>query len=307
MYNAHQKLDAPLPDENSYLEKFGGKTYSATKLMEACVDFIKTNPKDQPFFLYYAPTLPHVALQTPTEWVNKFPKDWDAKPYLGANGYLPNFRPRATYAAMIAYLDHTVGEILSAVDAAGTSQNTLIIFTSDNGAVDKVGGADREFFKSNGPLRAGKMSIYEGGIRVPFVARWPGKIKPGSASSHTLVCYDAMATLCEAIGVRAPKGDGMSYLPALLGQKQRARSHVYFEYPEASAMQAVIFGKYKAVRPMLNKDPNLIEVYDLEADSSEADNLAPSRPDLVRQGLEIMIREHTANKDFPLGLVDTTK
>ncbi|HLP00046.1 MAG TPA: sulfatase-like hydrolase/transferase, partial [Fimbriimonas sp.] len=164
VYNAHQKLTTPLSTENEYYERYGGKTYAPRKISAACVDFINDKQQGQPFFLYYAPTLPHVALQAPQEWVDRFPKEWDEKPYLGQNGYLPCARPRATYAAMVAYLDWTVGEIMKALEATGEAENTLLIFTSDNGAVSNVGGTDLPFFNSNGGLRAGKMSLYEGGI-----------------------------------------------------------------------------------------------------------------------------------------------
>ncbi|MCE9558367.1 MAG: sulfatase-like hydrolase/transferase, partial [Armatimonadetes bacterium] len=192
---------------------------------------------------------------------------------------------------------------LKYLDATGKKDTTLIIFTSDNGATN-VGGADRDFFESNGGLRAGKMSLYEGGIRVPMIARWPGKIPANSTRSDVVTCFDAMATLCEAAGVTAPKRDSLSYLPALTGNKQPGRPFVYFEYPEASAMQAVIFGRYKAIRPNLKEDVGLIELYDLDADPGESTDLSKIRPELVREALRIMGREHVPNPDFPLGKLD---
>ncbi|MBX3117923.1 MAG: arylsulfatase [Fimbriimonadaceae bacterium] len=304
-YNAHQKIDAPLATAEEYEERFGGKDYAPERMMDACTAFIKSS-KSRPFFLYYAPVLPHVALQAPREWVEKFPKEWDPAPYLGQSGYLPNLRPRATYAAMIAYLDHTVGEILKALEVSGTKDNTLVIFTSDNGATFN-GGVDREFFESNGILRAGKMSLYEGGIRVPFVASWPGKIQPGTTSDHVSVCYDALATLCDVTGVRAPKNDGLSYAKALVGKSSAKRDYVYFEYPEAASMQAVIFGDLKAIKPNLKGNPDLIEVYDLSVDPGEKRNIASARPDVVRRALEVLKKEHVQNRDFPLPGVDAAK
>lgn len=303
VFSAHQKVDLPLASESDYETRYGGPAYSAEKLMDECVSFVKKSD-NRPFFLYYAPTLPHVALQAPKAWVDRFPHEWDTGPYLGQNGYLPCARPRATYAAMIAYLDHTVGQIMRALDETGRTQDTLVIFTSDNGAVDKVGGVDGSFFQSNGGLRAGKMSLYEGGIRVPFLARWPGHISPGSTGNHALACYDAMATLCEVAGVRAPKNDGLSYLAALTGQKQRDRPFLYFEYPEASAMQVVMMGQWKAIRPDLKRNPGKIELYDLSADRGESKDLASERPDLVRRAKSLMKREHQPNPDFPLGQID---
>lgn len=303
VYNAHQKIDAALPSEDDYYARYGGKTYSATRLMEECRAFI-AGSKGGPFFLYYAPTLPHVALQAPREWVDKFPKSWDDKPYLGQGGYLPNARPRATYAAMIAYLDFTVGAVLQELQKQGVDRNTLVIFTSDNGAAFN-GGVDRPFFRSNGPLRDGKMSLYEGGIRVPFVARWPGVVAPGRTVDVPIVSFDSYATLAEVAGLRPGRTDGRSYRPALLGQQMPEREELYFEYPEANSQQAVIFeGRWKVIRPNLKSKPNLIEVYDLRRDIGEQNDLSSTRPDLVKRGLEAMKRSHRRNTDFPLPGVD---
>lgn len=304
-FDAHQKIDAPLTSDAEYEERYGGEVYAPERQMLACADFIKSS-KGKPFFLYYAPTLPHVALQAPKAWVDKFPREWDTKPYLGDKGYLPNARPRATYAAMIAYLDFTVGQIVNELVKQGLKDNTLIIFTSDNGASFN-GGMDREFFQSNGILRAGKMSLYEGGIRVPFVAAWPGHIRPGSTSDHISVCFDAMATICEVAGTVAPKNDGQSYVNALYGRPAMKREYVYFEYPEATSMQAVIFGEMKAIKPNLKEKPDLIEVYNLRTDPSEKKDIASEHPDLVKRALAILKTEHRSNRDFPLPGVDRAK
>lgn len=303
LFSAHQKIETALTSEEEYYQRFGGATFAAERMMKESVKFIQTSAGKSPFFLYYAPTLPHVALQAPKEWVDRFPKSWDEVPYLGQRGYLPTARPRATYAAMIAYLDHTVGEILKAIENSGTANNTLVIFTSDNGATT-AGGASQEFFQSNGALRAGKMSLYEGGVRVPFLASWPGKIKSKSVSKEPIVCFDSFATLAEAGGIASPKSDGRSYLPILLGKTALTREEIYFEYPEASAMQSVLLGKFKVIRPDLKKNPERVEVYDLDADPGEGNNLASQRSDLVSVGLERMRKLHRPNKTFPLGMID---
>ena len=302
-FSAHQRIDTPLAKDEDYYEKYQGKTYSATRLMEECQGFIRS-AKDKPFFLYYAPTLPHVALQAPPEWIDRFPREWDPTPYLGKGGYLPTPRPRATYAAMIAYFDYTVGEIVRTLEETGTADNTLIIVTSDNGPTF-AGGVDAKFFDSTGGLRGGKMNLYEGGIRMPFVAAWPGHIKPGSTSGHVNVCYDAFATLCEAAGVRAIKSDGLSYLPALLGRHQPDRDYVYFEYPESSSMQAVIFENVKVIRPNLSKNPDKFEVYDLATDPKESNDLSSTRQDLVDKARRVFVKEHVRNNTFPLPGVDS--
>lgn len=303
LFSAHQKITSPLSSEDEYYSKFTGPVFAGQRLMEESVRFVKLNAGKQPFFLYYAPTLPHVALQAPREWVDRFPKEWDDKPYLGERSYLPTQRPHATYAAMIAYLDHTVGEILKAVESTGQLENTLIIFTSDNGATT-AGGAGQLFFQSNGNLRAGKMSLYEGGVRVPFLASWKGKIQPGTESKQTIVAYDAFATLASVAGVKAPKTDGISYLPALLGRTQPARPFTYFEYPEASAMQSILLGDMKVIRPDLKKNPDKVELYDLSKDPSESNNIAADHPKFVEEALQKMKALHKPNETFPLGVID---
>lgn len=303
VFSAHQKIAAPLESEEEYRRRYAGQTYAPAKMTEHCLQFIKES-KGKPFFLYYAPTIPHVALQAPQDWIDKFPRSWDPKPYLGDQGYLPSARPRATYAAMIAFLDDSVGQIMASLDKLGLADNTLIVFTSDNGATFN-GGMDREFFRSNGDLRDGKMSVYDGGIREPFVARWPGHIQPGSTTDHFAVAYDSFATLCDAAGLAAPKTDGTSYLPSLTGRKQAARGWMYFEYPEAAVQQAVFLReRWKVVRPDLTKKANVTELYDIVADPSEKHELAAQHPDIVAEGLRLMAAQHVPNKDFPLGKVD---
>lgn len=302
--NPHQRIAEPLASEEEYAVRFGGRDYSGEKLMDASVRFIREN-RTRPFFLYYAPILPHLALQAPQEYVDRYPREWDVKPYLGEAGYVPNPRPRATYAAMIEYLDMTVGAIVAEIEKHGLRSNTLIVFTSDNGATFS-GGVDREFFNSNGGLRGAKMSLYEGGIRVPMIASWPGRIEKGSVSDQPVATYDTLATFAELTKAKAPRNDGTSYLPALLGKPMKARSHLYFEYPEADSMQAVIFGDLKAIRPKLKADSSRIEIYDLKADPAETRDLASARPDLAKRALEVMRREHVPNPNFPLPGVDKT-
>ncbi len=302
VFNAHQKIAEPLATEDEYYTRYTGPQFAPQKMADACIEFIGKHAKS-PFFLYFAPTLPHAALQAPREWVDKFPREWDEKPYLGNQGYLPNPRPHATYAAMIAYLDFSVGRIMKELDQKGLKDNTLIIFTSDNGATFN-GGVDRAFFQSNGVLRDGKMSVYEGGIRVPFVARWPGRISPNTTIASPATAYDTMASLAEVAGKVGPKGDGLSYLPTLCGKTPPKREFLYFEYPEANSQQAVIFGRYKAVKPNLKKTPNRIEIYDLESDPGEKTDLATKRPDLIQRALRVLQSEHVMNPNFPLPGVD---
>lgn len=303
LFPAHQRINEPLANEQLYYDRYTANTWSPAKLTEACLSFIR-NTEEQPFFLHYAPTIPHVALQAPRNLVDAFPSSWDREPYLGDHSYLPNARPRATYAAMIAYLDESVGRIVGELEANGLTQNTLIIFTSDNGP-SNAGGADPDFFQSSGGLRSGKSSLYEGGIRMPFIARWPNKIAPGTTSDSTSSAYDMVASFCQILKVGAPKTDGRSILPALLGEDQ-SREWLYFEYPEGKASQAVILdSRWKVIKPNLKEKPDLVELYDLQKDPTERHDLAGNHPDLIEKGLSLMKRQHRANKEFPLVGVDT--
>lgn len=304
VFNPHQRIQEPLPSAEDYDARFGGATYAPAKMAEACRSFIRRS-KDKPFFLYYAPTLPHAALQAPREWVDRFPREWDKKHYLGEQGYLPHDRPLAAYAAMIAYLDFTVGEIVKELESNGLDRNTLIVFTSDNGATFN-GGVNRVFFQSNGVLREGKTTAYEGGIRVPLVARWPGKIPAGATSKAIANSYDSFATLAEVAGLKArgQSGGGLSYLPALTGKPQPKREFMYVEYPEAASQRVVMFERYKVIWPTLKKDAGKVEVYDMETDPGETRDLASQLPKVVARAVEIAKKEHRPNKDFPLPGID---
>ncbi len=303
-YNAHQKAKSVPNDLDEVQKLYGGNDYAHEKILKESLQFIEKNKKN-PFFIYYASTIPHAALQAPKEWVEKFPKEWDPKPYLGESGYLPTPRPHATYAAMIAYLDHTVGELRKAIEKAGIADRTLIIFTSDNGATFN-GGVDSEFFESNGILRGKKMSLYEGGFREPFIAWYPSKIAPNSTVDEPYAGYDTMSSLAEICNAEAPKNDGKRYAPALFGKKSKARDFLYFEYPESTAMQAVIFGNMKVIRPNLKQKPDLIEVYDLANDPSEKMNIAatPEGKKWTQKAKEVWSKEHVKNDAFKLGKID---
>ena len=300
--NAHQKVTEVTNDLDEWNKQYNGNDYAHAKILDHAQTFIKQN-KAKPFFIYYATTIPHAALQAPPEWVANFPKEWDPKPYLGTSGYLPTPRPHATYAAMIAYLDWSVGELRKTLEEQGIADRTLICFTSDNGATFN-GGVDTEFFNSNGGLRGKKMSLYEGGIREPFVAWCPGVVPAGKTINEPFVAYDTLASLSELCGTKAPKTDGVSYASALLGKQPNKRDFIYVEYPEASAMQAVWFGNLKVIRPDLKKNPEKIEVYDLANDVAEKNDLAKIRPDLIERAKKVWSKEHVPNKDFPLGPVD---
>jgi arylsulfatase len=298
----HIRLDSLLDplDESSY-SRFTQKEYAPEKIHQKALAFIDEN-KDQPFFMYYASPLSHVPLQVPKDFVDDYRKEFgDEEPYLGEKGYFPNRYPRATYAAMITYLDHQLGELIEALKAQGIYENTIIFFTSDNGPT-YAGGVDFEFFESSKPFTNGygrtKGFLYEGGIRVPMIASWPGQIEPGTESDHISAFYDFLPTLCELANAAAPaETDGISFVPALFGEPQQAHECLYWEQPEYKGQQAVRMGKWKAVRKNI-RDGNLtIELYNLETDILEQNDLSNQYPEIVQRIEEIMKLEHVPSEN----------
>jgi arylsulfatase len=262
--------------------------------------FVNEN-SDNPFFIYWATPIPHAALQAPKRWVDYYVKKFgDEKPYIGDHGYLPTRYPHATYAAMISYLDENVGKLVQQLKDLGVYDNTLIIFTSDNGATYN-GGTDSPWFDSGGPYKSeygwGKGFSHEGGIHTPMIASWPGHIQPGTKSNHISAFWDVMPTLCEIAGVAAPENiDGISFLPALTGAKQTAHDHLYWEFPSYGGQQAVRLGKWKGIRNNIFKGNMTIELYNLEDDIQELNDVAAEHPEIVKQMEEIMKKEHVTAK-----------
>jgi len=292
----HSQLDegADPFDEASYT-KFTGHDYSPDLMQRKALGFIKKN-KDKPFFLYYATTIPHLPLQAPEEEIKYYVKKFGDEEPLAKAGYFPCRYPHATYAAMISYLDKQVGEIVGELKKLDIYDNTLIIFTSDNGPTYL--DADTKWFESASPFSTDhdrvKGRVYEGGIRVPMIAVWPGIVKPGSISQHISAFWDVMPTLCEIAGTEAPQNtDGISFLPELKGEKQPEHEYLYWEFPSYGGQQAVRTGKWKAVRKNIQKGNPDIELYDLENDTMEANNLAAQYPEIVSQMEKIMQQEHT--------------
>jgi arylsulfatase A-like enzyme len=301
---------AKQPEGEVKMEDWIGETYAPKLMIAEAGKFIAAN-QARPFFLYLPFTEPHVAMHPPREWVEKFPAEWDAEAYRGENAYLPHPRPRAAYAAMIAHLDDHVGRVLAALDAAGIADRTLVVFSSDNGATHdgrsnprfNVGGADPKFFKSTGDLRGYKGSVYEGGIRVPTIARLPGRIPAGVANDTPGYFADWFPTLCEAMGFEKPAGlDGESLWPALTSGKTVTRTKpMLWVFPEYGGQVAVRLGEFKLVRQGLKTmTPGKWEVYDLSGDRAEKNDLSAGRTDLIREAEEVLRREVAPNALFPL-------
>ncbi|MHA4846379.1 arylsulfatase [Flavitalea antarctica] len=289
----HTKLD-PKETDPAAFNRYKGKDYSLDKMVEKTMKFIGEN-KQKPFFLYLPYTGPHVSLQAPDEAVNEYKDKFGDTPYRGQKGYASTLYPRATYAAMITYMDKQIGKILDTIKKLGLDDNTIIMFSSDNGATFDVGGVDTEFFNSVGGLRGRKQELYEGGIRVPFIARWPGKIAANQTSDFVTVQYDFMATMCELTGSKTPETDGISFLPTLLGQngKQQQRDFLYFEFPERTGQVAIRIGDMKGIKSNLKKDPGAPwEIYDIKNDRNETKDLSASKPELIKKFDEILKKEH---------------
>ncbi len=290
--NVHKQLDstkATIADFNYYK----GKEYAPAKLTEKALAFIENN-KSKPFFLYLPYTLPHLSLQAPDEWVKKYIGQFNERPYYGQNGYASTLYPLSTYAAMISFLDAQVGLILEKIKALGLDENTLILFSSDNGATFN-GGVNRRFFNSNGGLRGQKMDLYEGGIREPFIARWPGKITKGTTSAHPSVQFDLMATLAELVHQKTNATDGISFLPELMGRTKDQQKHpyIYFEYPENGGQLAIRMGNWKGVKLDVKKHPEKKwQLFNLQTDRNETTDVSDKYPDLIKQFELIVKKEH---------------
>ncbi len=306
----HAKMppDADPTDPASYAP-FKGTDYSPDRMLAAALDFVRRN-REGPFFLYFPSTIPHVALHIPDDELEPYLGKWEETPFLG-NGYTPHMTPRAAYAAMISRLDKDVGRIMALLEELGLDRNTLVMFSSDNGTTHLEKEADYEFFESVGPLRGLKGSLYEGGIRVPMIARWTGRIEPGTTTDHVSAFYDVMPTVAEITGTEPPEGiDGISFAPTLLGRPGEQKQHefLYWEFGGYGGQQAVRMGKWKGVRQQMlrrnNPDPLAIELYDLEADVGESCDLAAERPEVVDRIRKIMRDEHAPSEAFPTRPLD---
>lgn len=288
----HQTVDSTKATNEDF-EYFKGKDYAPERMTQRALQFIKKN-KDQPFFLYMPYTIPHVSLQAPEKFVDQYKNEFNDKPYYGQNGYASTRYPRATYAAMISFLDEQIGMVMKQIKELGLDENTIIMFSSDNGTTFN-GGVDYRFFKSVGALRGLKMDVFEGGIREPFLVRWPTKIKANSVSSHISAQYDLMATLAELTGQDAGNTDGISFLSTLIGKENQQQKHqyLYFEYPEKGGQLAIRLGDWKGVKLNVREGTgSKWMLFDLKKDRNETTDLASQYPKIIEQLDLIVKKEH---------------
>lgn len=295
-FHPHARLpeDADPNDPASYAP-YRGRQWSHDLIVDEALDFVRDN-RDRPFFLYLPFTIPHLALQVPDDALAEYEGAFPETPYLGDAGYTPHPTPRAAYAAMITRMDRDIGRLLDLVAELGLDEDTLFVFTSDNGP-SWVGGVDRAFFESSGGLRGRKAQLWEGGIRVPTIVRWTGRVPAGAVTSLPSAFWDWLPTLTELAGAPTPEGlDGISLVPTLLGRPGDQEEHAYL-YWEFRGGQAVRLGDWKGLR--LGPDAPL-ELYDLAADPAESTDVAAEHPDVVARIEEIMEQGRTESELFPL-------
>ncbi len=303
----HNQTRIDLPDNDNG----GFGTYSQDLIHRACLDYLEKQTEEKPFFLFVPSVLPHAELIVPEDSIiQKLRGKYPEKPYHGTDsgpafrkgGYCSQVYPRATFAAMIKRLDVYVGQIVEQLKAQGLYDNTLIIITSDNGP-HQEGGADPDFFNSNGIYRGYKRDLYEGGIRVPLIAAWKNNIPAGTSSNFMCAFWDLMPTFAQVIGVKDKKycGDGLSILPTFLQKgKQLEHDHLYFEFQEFGGRQAVRQGNWKLLRQNIRKDGGFYELYNVASDPSEKWNVINDYPEIANQLKMLIEASHVEDTNWPL-------
>ena len=286
-----------LYDPESYKD-FWLNEYSPDLMQKKVINFIKEN-KDNPFFMYYATPIPHNPLQAPKHWIDYYlEKFGDEEPYDGSQGFFPHRYPHACYAAMVSYMDEQIGEIVATLKELGLYENTIIMFSSDNGPT-YTGGADSPWFDSAKPFKSeygwGKGFVNEGGIRVPMIAQWPGKIEAGTETDLISAFYDVLPTLCEVSGAEIPaEVDGISFLPTLINKnEQKKHEYLYWEFSGYKGQQAVRMDRWKAIRKNIRRDSLHIQLYDLIDDIQELNDVSAEHPEIIQKIEDIFRKEHT--------------
>ena len=293
----------PLPGNDG---KNATGTHSQKKFTEEALKFIHEH-KEGPFFLYLPYIIPHLAIQPPKSALDHYAGQFPEADHDDKSHYIKHPTPRAGYAAMVSYLDSEVGKIVDLVDELGLDKNTLILFTSDNGPTyERAGGADSTYFNSTAGLRGRKTEVYEGGIRVPMIARWTGKVASGGTIDSPGALWDLLPTLSELAGAAPPiDGDGVSLLDLIVEAKPLPpREYFYWEYPTHGGQQAVRWGDWKGVRTKLFEGPQPWQLYDLAADEQEVFDVAAEHPDVVARIDEAARESHVGSKQFPFPQLD---
>jgi arylsulfatase A len=278
-----------------------GDHYSSDQVMARALKYIE-DQKDGPFFLHLAFQIPHASLRAKEEWKAKYRLILKEKllPPRKHPHYSYEREPKTTFAAMISYMDDNVGRVLDKLKDLGIEKRTLVIFASDNGAMQE-GGHKRDSFNSNGELRGGKRDLYEGGIRTPCIAYWPGSIAPNGVTNHLSAFWDISPTARELAGAEVQADtDGLSLVPTLLGKGvQEKHKNLYWEFFERGGKRAIRQGKWKLIYFNTNEDKNpKFELYDLDKDEAETNNIAQQYPEIISQLTKDMNAAHTI-ADYP--------
>ena len=295
-----------------WLEKNAGTgkgTYAPIPIHEQALKFMEVN-KDKPFFMYYPSVIPHAELFAPEEYMEKYRGRFlPEKEYKGADegarryktgGYGSQPESHAAFAAMINLLDDQVGEIVAKLKELGIDDNTIILFSSDNGP-HVEGGADPDYFDSNGPYKGYKRDLYEGGIHMPMFVCWPGKIKASTKSDHISAFWDFLPTVADIIDAPIPENiDGISFLPTLLGEnEQKQHDYLYWEFHEKNGRLAIRQGDWKLIRyNVFSPEITTTELYNLIDDPGEVNNVANENPEITKKLLDLLESARTPSNDF---------
>jgi len=287
-------------------------TYAPDLIQEKTIEFIRLH-KDTTFFAYVPIVIPHAELIVPDDkvfrsYLGKFKEEAykgrpgaDYGPEMIIGMYCSQEYPHATFASMVHRIDVYVGEIIATLEELGISENTVVMFTSDNGPHHE-GGADPQFFNSSGGLRGVKRDLYEGGVRVPLIVSWPGHIREGSVSDHISAFWDVVPTFAGIAGFESPQTDGISFLPELTGGEQPKHDFLYWEFHEQGGKQAILKDEWKAVRLQVGKDSEgVLELYNLKTDMQETNNVAADYPDLVAKFSSAMKKARVPSEQFNFG------
>ncbi|QZT38760.1 arylsulfatase [Halosquirtibacter xylanolyticus] len=284
--------------------------YAVDIIHNQAISFIGKH-KDEPFFMYYATPLPHAELIMPEEYIEPFKgkylpekqyKGVDSGPYFNNGGYRSQKNCHATFAAMVSLLDTQVGEIMAEVKKHGLEENTIIVFTSDNGP-HKEGGADPRYFDSNGPYKGFKRDLYEGGIHVPMAVVWDGHIASNSTSDHTSAFWDFMPTFTDMLHSKDhEKYDGLSIWPSLMGRgKQKKHNHLYWEFHAMGGRIALRQGDWKLViYNVKDETKRKVALYDLKSDPYEQLDLSSDNSKRVSKMLKLVKQSHRDSEMFPM-------
>lgn len=304
LWNGLERVELPQNYEQQEV------TYSADTIHGQALQFIREHA-DQPFFTFLSYTLPHAELILPHDSTYQYycqaipeadevpyaPKDPNHRGAYGATD-----RPLASFASMVTRLDSYLGDVMNLLDSLGITENTLLIFTSDNGP-HREGGANPDYFQSYGPYRGIKRDLYEGGIRMPMIMSCPGHVAEGVDNDHMMAFWDMLPTFAQIAGYEEPlQTDGISFLPTLFGQEgQQEHDCLYWEFHEQNGKQAVREGQWKGIRLQVGTEEPVFELYDLATDIHEDNNVADQHPDICAHLQQLIDSCHTQSDLFDFG------